>query len=220
MKIMPKLFTLWRFFMNVVEELKAKLENANTQIIEDLQRSEDAVYWFLLLAEYPQFAPKKDWWFNLRNRCDLPWSTLLAKQEQFTEYCHIESLSCLEVLLLSFKAPKIYASLFPETTPWNLYSFLTPTEKAGLLIELPLLEEKVNWNKLAEELTIANWFSLLSYQPQFEKYFDWSKVEQQPNNYWHKLLIKQPQFVSHCNLETLSLEQKNKIVKYQPQILG
>jgi hypothetical protein len=201
--------------MNIVEELKEKLENANAKTIGELQQNEDPIYWFLLLAKYPEFAPNDAWFFNLRNRCDLPWSTLLTSQEKFVKYCHFASLSRLELLLLALKTPKIYEEKFPDTTPWNLYSFLTPTEKVHLLIEMPSVESKVNWSKLANELTIADWFSLLSYQPQLEKYFDWSKIEQQPSNYWELLLIKQPQFAIHCNWEMLTSLQKYKIKKHQ-----
>ena len=66
--------------MKVVEELKRDVENADAEKLEFLQRSVNPVYWFLLLAEYPEFAPDSNWWFDLRNRCDLPWSQLLAAQ--------------------------------------------------------------------------------------------------------------------------------------------
>ena len=45
--------------MNIVEELKRKLENADSDEIRVLEQTEEAVYWFLLLAEYPEFAPRK-----------------------------------------------------------------------------------------------------------------------------------------------------------------
>ena len=64
--------------MNIVEELKRKLENADSDEIRVLEQTEEPVYWFLLLAEYPEFAPDGMWWFDLRNHCDLPWSKLLA----------------------------------------------------------------------------------------------------------------------------------------------
>ena len=204
--------------MKIVEELKAKLESANRQTVEELQRTEDPVYWFLLLAKYPQFAPHDDWWFNLRNYAMLPWSKLLSTQPQFEKYCHWESVSRLDLLLLSFKAPEIFKKKFPEVEPLTLYDFLTPLEKTNLLIEEPSLEKWVNWNELSKQLTIGNWFSLLAYQPLFEKYFDWSKVEKQPNYYWSMLLLKQPQFAIHCNLDLLYPWQQKKLLKYQPQI--
>ena len=86
--------------MKVIEELKRDVENADAEKLEFLQQSVDPVYWFLLLSEYPEFAPKNDWWFDLRNRCDLPWSKLLAKQPQFEKYCHWESVSRLELMIL------------------------------------------------------------------------------------------------------------------------
>ena len=43
--------------MKVVEELKRDVENADAEKLEFLQRSVNPVYWFLLLAEYPEFAP-------------------------------------------------------------------------------------------------------------------------------------------------------------------
>ena len=86
--------------MIIVEELKAKLENASSEGIKALEQTEDPIYWFLLLAEYPEFAPESGWWFALRNRCDLPWSQLLAAQPRFEKYCHWESVSRLELMLL------------------------------------------------------------------------------------------------------------------------
>ena len=115
--------------MNVVEELKRKLENADSDEIRVLEQTEEPVYWFLLLAEYPEFAPDRNWWFALRNCCDLPWNKLLAAQ------------------------------------------------------------------------------------PQFEKYFDWSKVEKQPNHYWDMLLKKQPQFAIHCDFEQLYPNQRRRLAK-------
>ena len=115
--------------MKIVEELKAKLENASAEEIKALQQNEDPIYWFLLLAEYPEFTPDSNWWFALRKRCDLPWSKLLAAQ------------------------------------------------------------------------------------PQFEIYFDWSKVEKQPNYYWDILLKKQPQFAIHCDLKQLYPNQRRRLKK-------
>lgn len=78
--------------MKVVEELKMKLENASLEEIKALQQNEDPIYWFLLLAEYPEFAPDSSWRFDLRNRCDLLWSQLLAKQPQFAIHCDLKQL--------------------------------------------------------------------------------------------------------------------------------
>ena len=43
--------------MKIIEELKAKLENASAEEIKALQQNENPIYWFLLLTEYPEFAP-------------------------------------------------------------------------------------------------------------------------------------------------------------------
>ena len=199
--------------MKIVEELKAKLENAAAEEIKDLQQNEDPVYWFLLLAEYPEFAPDSSWWFGLRNRCDLPWSRLLAKQPQFEKYCHWESVSRLELMLLAYQALEIFKRLFPQGRAHDLYAFLTPLEKDHLLIEVPEYADQVDWNELNAEFSIGNWFSLLSFQPQFENYFDWSKVEKQPNHYWDMLLKKQPQFAIHCDFEQLYPNQRRRLKK-------
>ena len=202
--------------MKIIEELKIKLESCDN--VKTLQQSENPVYWFLLLAEYPEFAPESSWWFALRNRCDLPWSKLLAAQPQFEEYCHWESVSRLEVLLLAYRAPEIFKRRFPQGRAHDLYAFLTPQEKANLLIEIPEYAEQVEWAELNAEFSIGNWFSLLAYQPQFEKYFDWSKVEKQPNHYWDMLLKKQPQFASHCDMEQLYSNQRQKLQKHRPEL--
>ena len=77
--------------MKIIEELKTKLENASAEEIKALEQNENPIYWFLLLGEYPEFAPDSSWWFDLRNRCDLPWSQLLAAQPQFEKYCQWEN---------------------------------------------------------------------------------------------------------------------------------
>ena len=202
--------------MKVVEELKFKLESCDN--VKTLQQSENPVYWFLLLAEYPEFTPERDWWFDLRRRCDLPWSKLLAAQPQFEQYCHWESVSRLEVLLLAYRAPEIFKRHFQQGRAHDLYAFLTPQEKANLLIEIPEYAEQVDWNELQAEFSIGNWFSLLSFQPQFERYFDWSKVEKQPNHYWDMLLKKQPQFACHCDMEQLYPNQRQKLQKHRPEL--
>ena len=118
--------------MKVVEELKREVENADAEKLELLQKSEDPVYWFLLLAEYPDFAPDSNWWFALRNRCDLPWSKLLAAQPQFEKYCHWESVSRLDLMLLAHRAPEIFKRKFPQGRAHDLYAFLTPLENSAL----------------------------------------------------------------------------------------
>ena len=200
--------------MKIVEELKAKLENATPEEIKALQQSEDPIYWFLLLAEYPEFAPESDWWFALRNRCDLPWSKLLTQQPQFEKYCHWESVSRLELMLLAYRAPEIFQRKFPQGRARDLYAFLTPLEKSSLLSQLPEYAEFIVWDEINADFSIGNWFSLLSFQPQFEIYFDWSTVEKQPNHYWDMLLKKQPQFAIHCDLEQLYPNQRRRLIKF------
>ena len=204
--------------MNVVEELKNKLENAERKEVKTLQQTEDPIYWFLLLAEYPEFAPDSSWWFALCNRCDLPWSQLLAKQPQFEKYCHWESVSRLELILLAYRAPEIFQRRFPQGRAHDLYAFLTSLEKSRLLSQLPVYERFVDWDEINAEFSIGNWFSLLADQPQFEIYFDWNKVEKQSNHYWDMLLKKQPQFAIHCDLKQLYPNQRCKLMKHQPQL--
>ena len=205
--------------MNIVEELKRNVENADAEKLELLQKSEDPVYWFLLLSEYPEFAPASDWWwFNLRNHCNLPWSKLLAAQPQFEEYCHWESVSRLDLMLLAHRAPEIFKRKFPQGRAHDLYAFLTPLEKAHLLINVPEYADQVDWDELNAEFSIGNWFSLLAYQPQFEIYFDWSKVEKRPNHYWDMLLKKQPQFAIHCDLEQLYPNQRKRVLKHRAEV--
>jgi hypothetical protein len=199
--------------MKIVEELKAKLENASPEEIKILEQSEDPIYWFLLLAEYPEFTPDSSWWFALRNRCDLPWSKLLAQQPQFEKYCHWESVSRLELVLLAFKAPEIFKRKFPCGRAHDLEAFLTLSEKVRLLIEIPEYAEQVDWEELNAGLSIPEWFSLLAYRPQFEIYFDWSTVENKPHACWNILLKKQPQFAIHCDLGQLYPNQRRRLAK-------
>ncbi len=204
--------------MKIVEELKMKLENSGDA--KTLQQTECPVYWFLLLAEYPEFSPDRNWWFELRNRCDLPWSKLLAAQPQFEEYCHWESVSRLELVLLAYRAPEIFKRKFPQGRAHDLYAFLTPQEKSYLLAELPEFAEQIDWDEINTEFSVGEWFNLLAYQPQFEIYFDWSKVEKQPNHYWDMLLKKQPQFAIHCDLEQLYPNQRKRVLTHHPGIFG
>ena len=197
--------------MKIVEELKAKLENATPEEIKALQQSEDPIYWLLLLAEYPEFSPDSDWWFALRNRCDLPWSKLLTQQPQFEKYCHWESVSRLELMLLAYQAPEIFQRHFPQGRAHDLYAFLTPQEKSCFLSQLPEYADFVDWNEINMEFSVGEWFCLLADQPQFEIYFDWSTVEKQPNHYWDLLLRKQPRFAIHCDLEQLYPNQRRKL---------
>ena len=204
--------------MRIVEELKRKIENADATEKAKLYQTEDPVYWFLLLAEYPEFAPEKKWWFDLRHRSDLPWSTLLAAQAQFEKYCHWESVSRLDLMLLAHRAPEIFKRKFPQGRAHDLEAFLTPSEKAHLLINVPEYAEQVDWDELNAGLSIPEWFSLLAYRPQFEIYFDWSTVENKPHACWHILLKKQPQFAIHCDFEQLSPNQRKTLQKHCPEL--
>ena len=199
--------------MKIIEELKTKLENASAEEIKALEQNENPIYWFLLLAEYPEFAPDSSWWFALCNRCDLPWSQLLAKQPQFEKYCNWESVSRMELILLAYRAPEIFQRRFPQGRAHDLYAFLTSLKKSCLLSQLPEYAEFIDWDEINAEFSIGNWFSLLADQPQFEIYFDWSKVEKQPNHYWDMLLKKQPQFAIHCDFEQLHPNQRRRLIK-------
>lgn len=207
--------------MDVVKQWKMLDELRNDpKIVESigfdivmLRKDLDPVYWFLLLEKNPQFAPNRDWWFDLRNRCDLPWSRLLAAQPQFEKYCPWESVSRLELVLLAYRAPEIFQRRFPQGRTHDLYAFLTPLEKSRLLSQLPEYSEFIDWDEINAEFSIGNWFSLLADQPQFEIYFDWSKVEKQPNHYWDILLKKQPQFAIHCDFEQLYPNQRRRLKK-------
>ena len=204
--------------MKIAEELKEKLENASAETIKAMEQNENPVYWFLLLAEYPKFSPDSNWWFDLRNRCDLPWSQLLAAQPQFEKYCHWESVSRLELVLLAYRAPEIFKRKFQQGRAHDLYAFLTSLEKSLLLSQLPEFAEQIDWDEIQAEFETSEWFYLLAAQPQFATYFDWSKVEKQPNNYWDMLLIRQPQFAIHCDFEQLYPNQRRNLLKYHPEI--
>ena len=142
--------------MQIVEELKAKLENASPEEIKALEQNEDPVYWFLLLAEYPEFAPDHSWWFALRHHYDLPWSQLLARQPQFEKYCHWEILSRLALVQLADRAPEIFQSHFSQELAHDLYAFLTPLEKSCLLTQLPEYADFMDRDELAEDFCIGN----------------------------------------------------------------
>ena len=153
--------------MKIIEELKAKLENASPEEIKALQQNEDPIYWFLLLAEYPEFAPDRDWWLKLYDRCNLPWSQLLAAQPQFEKFCHWESVNRLELVLLALRAPEIFQRRFPQGRAHDLYAFLTPMEKIRLMAQHPEYAEFVDWDEIDAALSGGNWFSHLSGQTQF-----------------------------------------------------
>ena len=190
---------------NRIDELKKHLELANSHgyEMEELRNAGDPVYWFLLLMKQPQFAPPRDWWFELRHRSDLPWARLLAAQPQFEGHCHWKSVSRGELVKLAFLAPDLFARKFPHGHWHDLYAFLTPQELAGLLCDVPQAAELLDMDDVAEKLAPDRWLSVIASQPQLEKYFDWSSVENKPSLYWDDLLLHQPQFASHCDFDQL-----------------
>ena len=202
-----------------VDELKKHPELANTPGYEvfELREAVNPGDWFFLLMEQPQFEPGGPWWFELRHRGDLPWAKLLALQPQFENRVHWESVSRLELMKLGYLAPAIFKRRFPQGRPWDLYAFLTPLEKKQLLIDVPHLENKMDWDALSEEWTDGDWLTLLAYQPQFEGYFEWSRIEKKPSPYWDLLLRRQPQFADHCDFALLNEGQIRRILYKQPQ---
>ena len=206
---------------NKIDELKMHLELAKSPgyEMEELRKAVDPVYWFLLLMEQPQFAPPRDWWFELRHRSDLPWARLLAAQPQFEGHCHWKSVSRGELVKLAFLAPDLFARKFPHGHWHDLYAFLTPQELAGLLCDVPQAAELLDMDDVAEKLAPDRWLSVIASQPQLEKYFDWSSVENKPSLYWDDLLLHQPQFASHCDFDQLKDWQIRWIRKRQPKLL-
>ena len=207
---------------NKIDELKKQPELANTPGYETevLQEAVDPVYWFLLLMEQPQFAPPRNWWFNLRYRTDLPWARLLAAQPQFEEYCHWKSVSRGELVKLAFLASELFARKFPHGHWHDLYAFLTPTELAGVLCDVPQAAELLDMEDVAQKLAPDRWLTVIASQPQLEKYFDWASVEKKPSLYWDELLRHQPQFACHCDFEQLKDWQIRRIQKRQPHLFS
>ena len=91
-----------------------ELANTSGYKLKNLYAEADPIMWFLLLMEQPQFAPPRDWWFNLRCRSDLPWARLLAAQPQFEGHCHWKSVSRGELVKLAFLAPNLFVRKFPQ----------------------------------------------------------------------------------------------------------
>lgn len=206
---------------NKLKELKDYPELVDTTEFDlnVLYTEGDPVMWFLLLAEQPQFAPPRDWWFNLRHRSDLPWARLLAAQPQFEAHCHWESVERVELVKLAFLAPELFARKFPQGH-WNdLYAFLTPMELVGLLCDVPQAAELLDMEDVAEKLAPDLWLSVIASQPQLEKYFDWTLVEKKPSIYWDDLLCRQPRFACHCDFKRLKDWQMRRIQRKQPHLL-
>ena len=185
--------------------------------LKKLRRKGDPYNWFLLLVKQPQLAPPYAWWRRSSRLGDLPWAELLAAQPQFEEYCNFETMNRLEVVKLSFLAPDIFARNFPYGRRRDLYGFLTASELERLLRDVPQAAEELDMAEVARRLTPNNWLCLLAFQPQFEKYFDWSPVEKRPSPYWAYLLRRQPQFADHCDWEHLTGWQIRQILSRQPQ---
>ena len=205
---------------NKIDELKKHLELANSPGYEmdELRKAVDPVCWFLLLMEQPQFAPPRDWWFELRYRSDLPWARLLAVQPQFEGHCHWESVSRGELVKLAFLAPDLFARKFPQGHWHDLYVLLTPQELVGILCDVPQVAERLNMEDVAQKLAPDRWLTVIASQPQLEKYFDWTLVEKKPSLYWDELLRHQPQFACHCDFEKLQDWQIRRIRRRQPQL--
>ena len=205
---------------NKIDELKKHPELANSPgyEMEELRKAVDPVYWFLLLMEQPQFAPPRDWWFELCHRSDLPWARLLAAQPQFEALCHWESVGRGELVKLAFLAPKLFARKFPQGYWRGLYAFLTPIELAGLLCDVPQAEKVLNMENVTARLAPDQWLTVIACQPQLEQHFDWAMVEKKPSLYWDDLLRHQPQFACRCDFEQLKDWQIRRIRRRQPHL--
>ena len=79
----------WDKLMTLKEH--PELANAPGYELEELYATDGPVAWFLLLMERPQFEPPDKWWFELRDRANLPWARLLAAQPRFEKHCLWES---------------------------------------------------------------------------------------------------------------------------------
>ena len=203
-----------------IDELKKHPELANTPgyETEEIQKTADPVYWFLLLMEQPQFTPPHDWWFNLRHRTDLPWARLLAAQPQFEEHCHWESVSRGELVKLAFLAPELFARKILHGHWHDLYAFLTPMDLAGLLCDVPQAADMLDMDDVAKKLAPDRWLTVIARQPQLEQFFDWVQVEKKASLYWDDLLRHQPQFACHCDFKQLKDWQIRRIRRRQPQL--
>lgn len=94
---------------------------------------------------------------------------------------------------------------------------LDPLDKESLLLTKPEFFDLMDDPQ--RELAPDRWLAVLACQPQFEKYFDWSKVEKHPSNEWDFLLRRQPQFADHCDFSQLRSDQIRRILNKQPQLI-
>ncbi len=206
-----------------LKELQEHPELANTPgyELDMLVEEGDPIDWFLLLMEQPQLAPDDEWWFNNKqvNPVPLPWGKLLARRPEFEKYCRWETVSRLDLVELAFLAPEIFERNFPNGKWHDLYAFLTPQEVARLLSDAPQAVEKLDMEEVAKFLAPDTWLWVIEYQPQLEKYFDWSTVEKRASLYWEFLLKRQPQFAEHCDFSLLRGDALRRILCRQPQLV-
>ena len=99
----------------------------------------------------------------------------------------------------------------------SIWRRLEPLDKESLLLTHPELFALLDDPQ--EELAPDRWLGVLACQPQFEKYFDWSTVENRPSNEWDFLLRRQPQFADHCDFSQLRSDQIRRILDKQPQFI-
>ena len=195
-----------------------ELADAPGYKLKKLQRVGDPYAWFLLLVEQPQLAPPEEWWSKLRQRGDLPWGRLLTAQPQFEKYCCWEMVNRLELVELALLAPELFARRFPHGRWQDLCAFLTAAEWRSLLRDVPDVDRHLDMDAVRQKLSADDWLCVLAFRPQLEKYFDWSRVEKQPNTYWSFLLRRQPQFADHCDWSGLKGWQIRQILASQPQL--
>ena len=186
--------------------------------LKKLQRDGDPYAWFLVLIDQPQFAPPEEWWSKLRQRGDLPWGRLLAAQPQFEKYCYWETVSRLDLVELALLAPELFERQFPHGRWQDLCAFLTAAEWRSLLRDVSDVDRHLDMDAVRQKLSADDWMFVLAWQPQLEKYFDWSTVEKRPNIYWSFLLSRQPQFADHCDWTGLEGWQIRQILSCQPQL--
>lgn len=205
---------------NTESDKKKKISKGEflKKLAETNKMTGDPYEWFLLLMKQPQLAPPEEWWRGLRPRGDLPWGKLLAAQPQFEKYCRWELVSRLELVELAMLAPDFFARQFPNGRWQDLCAFLTSSEWEKLLRNIPGVDKHLDMDTVRVKLSPNQWLCVLAFQPQLEKYFDWSTVEKRPNTYWSFLLSRQPQFADHCDWPDLTGWQIRQILARQPQL--
>ena len=205
-----------------LKDLQEHPELANTPgyELEILEKEGDPIDWFLLLIKHPQFAPSPEWWYKKTyDRSNLPWAKLLAAQPQFENYCYWESVSRWNLVELAFLAPEIFKRKFPQGRWHDLYAFLTDVELMILLSDVPQIVEHLDMEEVKERLDPDLWLTILSHQPQLEKYFDWARAEGKICHSWDWLLRRQPQFAKYCDWSKLGSSVIRRILVKQPQLI-